>query len=225
MGQLAAFWRAQVPGYTSCASLAVRSQLPRQNEGILMRMRSCIKSNKNRFLPTKGVLARPIRTNRGLQKTCTGTQCHFPHRASRSAPPEPIWSKSAKSSDSRGGLEGQFGDGFRRKQDPNADPTDTQLRASIYGVYGPCALVSGPESCDPERSGRGWCLEGVVRGVGVVAPVPALIGRKMGDLATPSPHPPYHYIHGAQAVASQSRKPPPRPHMALRTNFAKICGA
>ena len=147
------------------------------------------------------MLARPIRTNRGLQKTCTGTQCHFPHRASRSAPPEPIWSKSAKSSDSRGGLEGQFGDGFRRKQDPNADPTDTQLRASIYGVYGPCALVSGPESCDPERSGSCWWLEGVVTVWRHLGRILVLIGGKMDGLTTPSPQPAHHYTPKARSVA------------------------
>jgi hypothetical protein len=37
------------------------------------------------------------------------------------------YDKSAKSSDSRGGLESQFGDGFRRNNDTNADPTDTEL--------------------------------------------------------------------------------------------------
>ena len=63
-----------------------------------------------------------------------------------------------------------------------------------------------------------------MKSVAVVASIPALIGGKMGDLTRPSPHSPYHYVCGGRTVATSSRKPPPRPYTALRTNYTKVCG-
>ena len=128
----------------------------------------------------------------------------------------------ARSSDSRGELKGQFGGGFRRNRDPHADPTETELQALIHGVYTPCAPVEGLETCDPERPGRCWWLEGVIKGGRHLRTIPALIGGKMGDLTRPSPHSPRHYVRGGRAVATSSRKPPPRPYAALRTNHTKV---
>ena len=113
---------------------------------------------------------------------------------------------------------------IRPNRDPHADPTETELQASIHGMYAPCASVEGLETCDPERPGRCWWLEGVMKGGRHLRTIPALIGGRMGDLTRPSPRSPYHYVCGGRAVATSSRKPPPRPYTALRTNSAKICG-
>ena len=112
---------------------------------------------------------------------------------------------------------------IRPNRDPPADPIETELQASIHGIYALCAPVEGLETCDPERPGRCWWLEGVIKGVAVVASIPALIGGKMGDLTRPSTNSPCHYVRGGRAVATSPRKPPPRPYAALRTNSAKIC--
>ena len=48
-----------------------------------------------------------------------------PLRATKTNLPRDV--KSAKGSDSRGKLKGQFGVGSRRNRDPHADPTETEL--------------------------------------------------------------------------------------------------